>query len=414
MAKGWLTLELRQDPADATGKILAATCLLLLAFFWFALTLGPAEERVISPAILPSPAEVIAAIPNLLFERDLGQSIFATMTRVLLGFSLALLIGVPLGVLAGSWRALDAFLTPIVIPMSNVPVAALIPLTILWFGIGESQKVMFIFVAAVPFVFATAAGAILAVPDRYVDTARTLGASDRQIVLKVLVPTAMPEMYRGLRGLFGLSFGYIMLAELINAPHGLGAMLNVSQRRGLTEHIFLILAIIGLIAWAIDHALAFTERRLFRDHEPFVNLTSSKPVFFCALGLFAAFLMPWIEGPAGLGMSGYSLGQLGSYANYAWVVPILAGATLFVSISGINNRVVGFVAGIVPIAAITYFLTRLTVEDGSDVTRGVLDVAKNVLAIGAWLTLAFSVALIVASLVPSAAFYAPKVIPDAR
>ena len=263
MAKGWLTLELRQDPADATGKILAATCLLLLAFFWFALTLGPAEERVISPAILPSPAEVIAAIPNLLFERDLGQSIFATMTRVLLGFSLALLIGVPLGVLAGSWRALDAFLTPIVIPMSNVPVAALIPLTILWFGIGESQKVMFIFVAAVPFVFATAAGAILAVPDRYVDTARTLGASDRQIVLKVLVPTAMPEMYRGLRGLFGLSFGYIMLAELINAPHGLGAMLNVSQRRGLTEHIFLILAIIGVIAWGIDKVLALVERKLF-------------------------------------------------------------------------------------------------------------------------------------------------------
>jgi ABC-type nitrate/sulfonate/bicarbonate transport system permease component len=139
----------------------------------------------------------------------------------------------------------------------------LIPLTILWFGIGETQKVMFIFVAAVPFVFATAAASILAVPDRYVDTARTLGASDRQIVTKVLVPTASPEMYRGLRGLFGLSFGYIMLAELINAPHGLGAMLNISQRRGLTEHIFLILAIIGLIAWAIDHALAWVERRLF-------------------------------------------------------------------------------------------------------------------------------------------------------
>ena len=96
-----------------------------------------------------------------------------------------------------------------------------------------------------------------------VDAARTLGASDRQIVLKVLVPTALPEMFRGLRGLFGLSFGYIMLAELINAPHGLGAMLNISQRRGLTEHIFLILAIIGLIAWAIDHGLEFLERKLF-------------------------------------------------------------------------------------------------------------------------------------------------------
>jgi NitT/TauT family transport system permease protein len=261
--KSWMSVELRQAPAALTGQLLAATCLVLVGFFWFVLTLGPAEERFISPAILPSPGEVIAAIPNLLFERDLGKSIFATLTRVLLGFGLALVVGIPIGVLAGSWRVLEAFLRPVVIPMSNVPVAALIPLTILWFGIGESQKVMFIFVAAVPFVFATTSAAILAVPDRYVDTARTLGASDRQIVLKVLLPAALPEMFRGLRGLFGLSFGYIMLAELINAPHGLGAMLNISQRRGLTEHIFLILAIIGLIAWAIDHGLAYAERRLF-------------------------------------------------------------------------------------------------------------------------------------------------------
>lgn len=263
MAKSWMSLDLRQAPAPATGKLLAATCLVLVGFFWFALTLGPAEERFISPAILPSPGEVIGAIPNLLFERDLGKGIAATMGRVLAGFTLALAIGVPLGVLAGSWRVLESFLKPIVIPASNVPVAALIPLTILWFGIGETQKVMFIFIAAVPFVFATAAASILAVPDRYVDTARTLGATDRQIMLKVLVPTAMPEMYRGLRGLFGLSFGYIMLAELINAPHGLGAMLNISQRRGLTEHIFLILGIISLIAWAIDHGLAWLERKLF-------------------------------------------------------------------------------------------------------------------------------------------------------
>lgn len=258
-----LRLALRQEPAAATGKLLAATCVVLVGFCWFALTLGPAEERFISPAILPSPGEVFAAIPQLLFERDLGKGIAATMGRVLAGFGLALLIGLPLGVLAGSWRALEAFLKPVVIPMSNVPVAALIPLTILWFGIGETQKVMFIFIAAVPFVFSTAAASILAVPDRYVDTARTLGASDRQIVLKVLVPTGLPEIYRGLRGLFGLCFGYIMLAELINAPHGLGAMLNISQRRGLTEHIFLILAVISLIAWAIDHGLAFLERKLF-------------------------------------------------------------------------------------------------------------------------------------------------------
>lgn len=263
MSSSWWRFELRQAPSPINARLLAATCLVLIVFVWFALTLGAAEERWISPTILPSPGEVLGAIKSLITERNLFQGIAATLTRVLFGFGLALLIGAPLGIIAAAYRPLEAFLRPIVIPLSNVPVAALIPLTILWFGIGETQKVMFIFVACVPFVFASAAGAVLAVPERYVDTARTLGASNEQIVLKVLVPAALPELYRALRGLFGLAFGYIMLAELINAPQGLGAILNVSQRRGLTEHVFLTLMLIGLIAWAIDHGLGWFERRLF-------------------------------------------------------------------------------------------------------------------------------------------------------
>ena len=145
----------------------------------------------------------------------------------------------------------------------NLPVAALIPLTILWFGIDETQKVMFIFIACAPFVYSDAASAIANVPDRYVETARTLGASSFQIVRKVLVALALPDMYGSLRHLFGLAFGYIMLAELINAQHGLGYLLMTSQRRGLSEHIILILMIIGLLAYGIDRLLFFFQRGLF-------------------------------------------------------------------------------------------------------------------------------------------------------
>jgi ABC-type nitrate/sulfonate/bicarbonate transport system permease component len=115
----------------------------------------------------------------------------------------------------------------------------------------------------VPFVFSDASAAVISVSDRYVETAQTLGASDGQIVRKVLVPLALPDIFTSLRSLFGIAFGYIMLAELINARYGLGYLLSVSQRRGHTDHIFLVLIIIGLLAYAIDRVLLFFQRGLF-------------------------------------------------------------------------------------------------------------------------------------------------------
>lgn len=231
--------------------------------WWLATMGGSAEDRLVSPVILPSPEEVIASFPSLFNERALLQSIAATLKRVLIGFGLAVIVGVPLGILAGSWRILEAAGAPIALFGRNLPVAALIPLTILWFGIDETQKVMFIFIATMPFVYSDAAVAIASIPDRYVETAQTLGASSFQIVRKVLVPLALPEMYNSLRHLFGLAFGYIMLAELINAQHGLGYLLMTSQRRGLSEHIILILIIIGLLAYGIDRLLYVFQRGLF-------------------------------------------------------------------------------------------------------------------------------------------------------
>jgi ABC-type nitrate/sulfonate/bicarbonate transport system permease component len=190
-------------------------------------------------------------------------SISATLQRVFGGFLLAIIVGVPLGIIAGSYRLFDAFTRPLSVFARNVPVAVLIPLTILWFGIDETQKMMFIFISTVPFVFFDAARAIGAVHDRYVETAQTLGASQRQIISKVLIALAMPDIFGSLRSLFGLAFGYIMLAELVNAEHGLGYLLMTSQRRGLTEHIFAILILIGLLAYGIDRLLFFFQRGLF-------------------------------------------------------------------------------------------------------------------------------------------------------
>jgi len=255
--------DLRVSPPRTVRYLLGAGGVALLVLVWWIVTMGPVETRLVSPVVLPSPGEVFSSFGSLLNERGLVQSIAATLKRVLLGFGLAILVGVPLGIAAGSWRAIEATSAPVALFGRNLPVAALIPLTILWFGIDETQKVMFIFIACVPFVYSDTVRSIAGVPDRYVETAQTLGASRWQIITKVLVALALPDIYNSLRHLFGMAFGYIMLAELINASYGLGYLLMTSQRRGLSEHIILILMVIGLLAFAIDRMLYFFQRGLF-------------------------------------------------------------------------------------------------------------------------------------------------------
>jgi len=133
-----------------------------------------------------------------------------------------------------------------------------------------------------------------------------------------------------------------------------------------------------------------------------MNPKSSKPVLVCAFGLLAAFFMPWVQF-FGVGMSGYNLGQLGSYGNYAWVIPILAGATILLSFTGASNRGIGAVSGIVPLGAILYGLARIAGKGGGRATQGVMEVAGHVLSIGAWLTIIFSVGIIIAALVKTPA-----------
>jgi NitT/TauT family transport system permease protein len=221
------------------------------------------EERIVSPTVLGSPREIFSSFHSLWFDRALLRNLLASLWRVAQGFGLAAAVGVPLGVLAGTWPRLDAFLAPLSVFGRNVPVSALVPLTLIWFGIGQGQKVMFIFVATVMFVFYDSARAIASVHERYVETALTLGAKSRQVVLKVLVPLALPEIFGSLRLLFGVAFGYIILAEMVNMENGVGALILVSQRRGPMEHVYLALAAITVVAFGLDRSLTALGRILF-------------------------------------------------------------------------------------------------------------------------------------------------------
>ena len=259
-------LSLRGNVTLAEAVLLGALCVAVCLGIWWFLTRGEPEERTLSPAILPSPRETFGDFKGLVVDRKLPENTYASLKRVALGFGLAAVVGVPLGILCGCFGWMHAFFAPLTIMGRNIPVAALIPLTFSLFGIGEFQKIMFLFIACVAFVVSDTATAVQDIPGRYVDTAYTLGAGRRQIILKVLTPLAMPGVFNSLRLLFGLAFGYIMLAELVQmygVAGGLGAIINNSQRRGIQTHILLVLMVIPVVALAIDRGLYWIQRQLF-------------------------------------------------------------------------------------------------------------------------------------------------------
>ena len=258
----WKTL--RADPPPLVRAALGAGLITLVMLLWFVLTYGDdPTARIVSPSKLPSPGEVFGAMGKLL-DRDFTDSLIDTLIRVFKGIGLAALIGISVGVLAGSNRGVGSALEPLVIFLRSVPMGALIPLTLLLFGDGEKQKWMFIFLAVVPFVFSDTVKAVSIVPERYVETAQTLGASRFQIIRKVLIPLALPDILTSLRFLLGLALGYIMLVEVVNTPHGLGTMLNTSQRQGLYEQIYLLLFVITFVAFTLDFLLRGLQREAFR------------------------------------------------------------------------------------------------------------------------------------------------------
>lgn len=250
-----------------SSVLLGLLCIAMVFGLWWFVTLGESsEDRIVSALALPSPTETFSTFEELWTNRELTSNTLTTLYRVAAGFTLATVIGVPLGVLAGCFPPIKAFLMPMILFGRNIPIAALVPLSFFFFGIGDSQKIVFIFMATVAFVIADTATSIMNVGQQYLDTAYTVGANRWQTIMKVMVPLAMPSVLDSLRLLFGLAFGYIMLAETIKLgteSGGLGHLISMSQRRGPRAHIYLIILIIPVVAFLIDRILFAIQKGLF-------------------------------------------------------------------------------------------------------------------------------------------------------
>jgi len=257
-------LTVRADLPRSRALALTGLFVALLLLGWWFVTRGATvEQRILTPIILPSPLEVLRVFPRLHFEQGLVQSALISFLRVTAGFLLAALVAVPLGVYMATFPPIAAFFRPLALVGAYVPIVVFVPLTLAWFGLTETQKVGFLFIGCFVALLPMVIKDISDVPAAYLDVAVTKGATQWQLVRHVLFPVAQASIWDHLRGVYGVGWGWIILAEVVNAERGLGYLIDISNRRGHTNAIFAVIIVISLIALACDQLWRLGGQMLF-------------------------------------------------------------------------------------------------------------------------------------------------------
>ena len=215
---------------------------------WCLLTYG----GVINPNFLPTPGAVLAAFWKLLSDGTLWKHTKVSLTEIYVGFALSSLIAIPVGIFMGSFRIVAAAIEPVVNFMRYLPVTSLIPLLILWIGIGIEEKIAVIFLGTFFQQIVLAADVSSRVPEDYLNVSYTLGASRSQIVRRVLIPATMPGVMDTLRVTMGWAWTFLVVAELVAANSGLGYMILQSMRGLHPDRIFVGIFVIGFLGLATD------------------------------------------------------------------------------------------------------------------------------------------------------------------
>lgn len=259
----WGMFRIRETIPGWLAWLLGVAPIVVLVGIWALATTGEAEQRWISPTILPNPLEVLRSFPSLWFERALTRNLFISLGRVVSGFAVAVAVVFPLGLLMGSFTKVKAAFAPLSLFGAYLPIPTLVPLTLSLFGTGESQKVIFLAIAFGIYLLPLIVAAVDGIDDTFLKTAWTLGANRSQVVSKVMLPIAWPEIFQALRMGFGVGWSYILLAEMVDIGRGLGGIIMSSQRQGPREHIYLVLLVIVAVAFLTDRLWVAVGARLF-------------------------------------------------------------------------------------------------------------------------------------------------------
>jgi NitT/TauT family transport system permease protein/taurine transport system permease protein len=246
---------------NRSAKIGVATVAAVFAL-WYFLTVA---TQLVSPARFPTPADVWGALTQITVkgyaDARLWRHVLQSTGLVLMGFTVAVSVGVVLGLVMGWSRRAEALLNPVFLLLRPIPPLAWIPLAIVWLGLGNAAKVLVIFMAAfVPTVINTYTG-VRAMEPQIIEASSMLGVRGWRFVREVLVPAALPHIFTGLRLSLQASWTTLVAAELVGALFGLGQVLNNAAQDIYPGMILVGMILVGVCGGLMTVALAWFERR---------------------------------------------------------------------------------------------------------------------------------------------------------
>lgn len=202
--------------------------------------------------ILPAPKDIASAFGRMIFEGQFWANTLTSIGRIAFGFLLSVAVSLPLGILLGTKRSIEAYVDPFISFIRYIPPSAFVPLSILWFGIGEGQKVFVVFISIAPYLLLLVAEAVIHVRKEYVEAAYTLGASKADTYWKVIIPASLPAIWEAMRLMVGAAWTFIVLVEIVAAQSGLGYSIIQAQRFLQTANVITIIIVIGLLGLVTD------------------------------------------------------------------------------------------------------------------------------------------------------------------
>lgn len=259
MSKDKGDFRLRKDISHKCYVISAIATFVAIFALWTLLCASGSVKEL----FLPSPMKVINDIISTARDGSLWVNMGYSIFRITMGFIISVIIGVPLGILAGSFKRLDAIIAPICEFIRYMPVPAFVPLVMVWCGIGEGAKISIVFLGCFFQMVLMIADDARSVSDDLLSSSYTLGTTRLTTITKVLIPAMSPKMMLTLRMMIGWGWTYLTVAELVASNSGLGYSILKAQRFLHTESIFSGILVIGILGLITDRLFALAIKKMF-------------------------------------------------------------------------------------------------------------------------------------------------------